>query len=62
MIAKTKWCGYAYFRQNRLHAKKENKRQGWTLYNDKWDNLSGRYKFINTYALKIGAPKYVKQL
>lgn len=38
----TKESGYSYthIRQNKLQAKRSNKRQRWTVYNDKGDNSS----------------------
>ena len=55
-------CSHTYIRQNRLQAKKDNKRQKWIVYNDKEDNSSRRHNVINIYAPNTGAPKYIKQL
>ena len=51
---------HTHIRQNRLPAKRSNKRQRWTVYNDKEDIAKKDITVINIYAHTIGAPKYIK--
>ena len=55
-------CSHTHIKQNRLQAKKGNKRQKWTVYDDKGDDSSRRHNSGNIYVPNIGAPKYIKQL
>lgn len=56
-------CSHTYIRQSRLQDKTDNKRQKWTLYNDKRDIPPRRHNiYLYIYAPNTGAPKYRKQL
>ena len=61
MAAKRKKVGRRSYQTKRLQDSKVNKRQKWTIYNEK-GTIHKEIQLTNIYAPDTGASKYVKQL